>query len=205
MFVVGVASAVPLAACGSSDGSGSSPPQSMAPLTATAVVLDPFYGAGGTESQATLILTAGCAALSPIGRSYDSYSFNGDIYGLFSGSGPMSQGDGIRRDPVEVDQTIIDACAAHQSDPSAFLDQVSAALRLSATDMHTVIDDACSRFGAWEQSNLTDPNAPDSFDLVPPAIVAALGDALKPATMVDQYCEATLTGASTPSAEVPAR
>ena len=113
--------------------------------------------------------------------------------------GPRYQGDGIRRDSREFDKAIIDACAVHQTDPSAFVDQVSSSLDLSAADMRKAIDDACLRFGAGEPRNLSDSYGPDTFDLLPPAIVAVLGDAPAAATLVDEYCATEPVATSVPA------
>ena len=196
VVAIGFAAAMPLAACGSDEGSTSSTLAPGDPRAATAVVLDPFYEVGGTDALATLVLEAGCAALSPVDRNSDSHTFNGDLYGLLSGGGPTFQGDGIRRDRAAVDRVIVDACAAHHSDPNAFLDQVNEELHLTAADMSSVIADACARFGASSNVDLHEPYAPEPFDLVPPGIVAVLGDDLAPAAMVDLYCG---TGSSSAS------
>lgn len=182
------------AACGSdSPGSGSTTTEPLPPATLADVALGPFYEVGGTEQQAAAVLVAGCASLSPLDRSTDSYSFNGVITGLLAGTGPTWAGDGVRRDQKAVDEAIVGACASHASEPTGFLDQVGAALDLSAADLQSAVDDACTRFRNWQRFNADDPSAPPSFDIVPAAVVALLGDDLAPARMVDAYCGTSST------------
>jgi hypothetical protein len=151
------------------------------------VVLEPFLEAGGAEEQAALALAAGCMLIEPE-NPYDRGSFNQEFTGLLGGSGGDFTGNGVARDRDDVTHALFAACRDHGTDPDAFLDAVTGALRLSAEDLQQAIDDACTRFSSWRERNEDDPYAPESFDRVPASVTAVLGDDLTPESLVEAYC-----------------